>query len=141
VALVTSEWTVWLCATAPRVASAGPSIAGWVFQVTVPSFHAQSVIAWRRPPVTLWALVTFATCSRTWALVTWRAPTPLTLTRRRVRCTPVVPGFAATPLSTARRGLAPKVGVGRAGWAEGSGGAAATGGLGGENGGGPPAHT
>src|SRR3989454_108699 len=49
-ALVTSKSTVCPCATAPRVASAGPSIAGWVFQVTVPSFHAQSVIGWRRPP-------------------------------------------------------------------------------------------
>src|SRR5438445_44583 len=74
-ALVTSKSTVCPCATAPRVASAGPSIAGRVFQVTVPSFHPQSVIAWRRPPVTLWALVTFATCSRRWAPVTWRAPT------------------------------------------------------------------
>jgi len=43
-------------------------------------------------------------------------PTPLTLTRRKVRCTPVVPGFAATPLSTASWVLVPKLVVGRSDW-------------------------
>ena len=75
---VTSKSTVWPCATAPSTASTGPSIAGCVLQVTVRSSQLQPVIAWRTPPVTLWAFVTFATWSRTWALVTWRTPTPLT---------------------------------------------------------------
>src|SRR3989442_1318617 len=89
---LTSKSTVWPCATAPRIASTGPSIAGWVFQVTVRSSQLQLLIAWRAPPVTLCALVTFATCNRRWAEETRRGPTPLTLTRRKVRCTPVVPG-------------------------------------------------
>src|SRR2546428_1431961 len=137
---VTSKSTIWPCATAPRVARAGPSIVGFVLQVIVRSSQLQPVIAWRVPPVTLWALVTFATCSRRWAPVTWRGPTPLTLTRRKVRCTPVVPGFAATPLSTARRGFVPKVVVGRSDWTEASAVTAAGGGVGGQNGGGRPAR-
>src|SRR5207249_3060368 len=64
---VTSKSTVWPCATAPSTASTGPSIAGCVFQVTVRSSQLQPVIAWRTPPVTLWALVTVATCSWRWA--------------------------------------------------------------------------
>src|SRR2546428_14163243 len=106
---VTSKSATCPCATAPRLASAGPSIAGWVFQVTVPSFHPQFVIAWMRPPVTLWALVTFATWSRRWAPVTWRGPTPLTLTRGGGRWTPGGPGFAGRPVSRAGRGLGPEI--------------------------------
>ena len=67
---LTSKSTVWPCATAPTVASTGPSIAGCVFQVTVRSFQLQSEIEWSKPPVTLWALATLATCSRTRALIT-----------------------------------------------------------------------
>src|SRR5438552_7257869 len=102
----------------------------------VSSFHPQSVSGWRRPPLTLWAFVTFATCSRRWAPVTWRGPTPLTLTRRKVRCTPVVPGLAATPLSTARRVLVPTLVVGRSDWTQVSAVTAASGVLVGQNGGG-----
>ena len=68
--LLTSKSTVCPWATAPMVASAGPSIRGWVFQLTVFSFQPQSAIGWRRPPVTLWAFVTLATVSRRWAPVT-----------------------------------------------------------------------
>jgi hypothetical protein len=42
--------------TAPAVASIVPSSAGWVFHVTVLSFHAQPDIAWIRPPESLPAL-------------------------------------------------------------------------------------
>src|SRR6059058_1714272 len=56
--LLTSKSTVCPWATAPMVASTGPSISGWVLQVTVRSFHPQSEIGWRRPPATLCALVT-----------------------------------------------------------------------------------
>src|SRR2546428_10896698 len=113
-AAVTSKSATCPMATAPSVASAGPSIAGCVFHVIVVSLQLQLVMGWTLPPVTLFALVAFATCSFRWAEETGRAPTPLTLTRRKMRCTPVVPGFAATPLSTARRVLVPKLVVGRA---------------------------
>src|SRR5947207_16011876 len=89
-------------ATAPSVASGGPSIAGCAFHVIVVSLQLQLVIRWMLPPVTLLAFVALATWSFRWAAATGRAPTPLTLTRRNVRCTPVVPGLVATPLSTAR---------------------------------------
>src|SRR5437870_2824233 len=91
-AAVTSKSTVCPCATAPRVASAGPSIAGCVFQVTVRSSQLHPVIAWRVPPATLCALVTLATCNWRCAEETRRGPTPLTLTRRKTRCTPAPPG-------------------------------------------------
>src|SRR2546425_10066465 len=91
-AAVTSKSATCPMATAPSVASAGPSIAGCVFHVIVVSLQLQLVMAWMLPPVTLPELVTFATWSRRWAEETGRAPTPLTLTRRKVRCTPVVPG-------------------------------------------------
>ena len=77
-------------------------MAGCVCQVMVRSFHPQSVIGWMRPPETLWALVTFATCSRTRAPVTWRVPTPLTRTRKKARCT-------VGPASAAARVLVPKL--------------------------------
>src|SRR5436853_3694701 len=101
-------------ATAPSVARAGPSIAGCVFHVIAVSLQLQLVMAWMLPPVTLFALVAVDTWSFRWAEETGRVPTPLTLTRRKVRCTPVVPGLAATPLSMERRGLVPKLVVGRA---------------------------
>src|SRR5206468_1758244 len=44
-AAVTSKSTVCPCATAPSVASAGPSIAGRVVQVMVRSFQPHPVIA------------------------------------------------------------------------------------------------
>src|SRR5947209_89940 len=91
-ALVTSKSTTWPRATAPTVASTGPSIAGCVFAVTVRSSHAQPVIAWMRPPATLWEFGTFDTCSRRRADVTWRAPTPLTRTRKNACLT----GLAST---------------------------------------------
>src|SRR5438093_623473 len=89
---VTSKSTTWPRATAPAVASTGPSIAGCVFAVRVCSSHAQPVIAWRRPPATLWEFSRFDTCSRSVAEVTWRAPTPLTRTRKRACLT----GLAST---------------------------------------------
>src|SRR5213080_448913 len=98
-ALVTSKSTTWPRATAPTVASTGPSIAGCVFAVTVRSSHAQPVIAWMRPPATLWEFGTFETCSRRRADVTWRAPTPLTRTRKNA----CLAGLA----STSRRALVP----------------------------------
>src|SRR5437016_291886 len=81
-ALVTSKSTTWPRATAPTVESTGPSIAGCVLAVTVLSSHAQLVTEWMRPPATLWECDTFDTCSRRRADVTWRAPTPLTRTRK-----------------------------------------------------------
>src|SRR5437870_11103276 len=68
------------------------------------------------PPVTLPELVTFATWSFRCAPVTRRAPTPLTLTRRRARCTPPVP--VATPASTDSSALVPKLAVGRLFWTD-----------------------
>src|SRR5438128_1095998 len=91
-ALVTSKSTTWPRATAPTVESTGPSIAGCVFAVMVRSSHAQPVIAWMRPPATLWEFSTFDTCSRRVADVTWRAPTPLTRTRKKACLT----GLAST---------------------------------------------
>src|SRR3989442_15323379 len=116
-AAVTSKSGTCPMATAPSVASAGPSIAGCVFHVIAVSLQLQLVMAWMLPPVTLFALVAVDTWSFRWAEVTGRAPTPLTLTRRKVRCTPVVPGFVAMPLSTARRGLDRK----RVVWGKGGG--------------------
>src|SRR5437879_2295303 len=81
-ALVTSKSTTWPRATAPTVESTGPSIAGCVLALTVLSSHAQLVTEWMRPPATLWECDTFDTCSRRRADVTWRAPTPLTRTRK-----------------------------------------------------------
>src|SRR5712691_7640426 len=115
-AAVTSKSATCPMATAPSVANAGPSIAGCVFHVIVVSLQLQLVMAWMLPPATLLALVAFATWSLRWAEDTALAPTPLTLTRRKVRCTPVVPGLAATPLSTRRVGLVPKLVVGRSDW-------------------------
>src|SRR5437867_13113438 len=91
-AVVTSKSTTWPRATAPTVESTGPSIAGCVFAVTVRSSHAQPVIEWMRPPATLWEFGTFDTCSRRRADVTWRAPTPLTRTRKNACLT----GLAST---------------------------------------------
>src|SRR5438067_9796469 len=101
-------------ATGPSVTRAGPSMAGAVFHVIAVSLQLQFEMVWMVPPVTLFAFVAVETCSCRWAAVTCCAPTPLTLTRRKVCCTPVVPGFEATPLSTERRGLVPKLVVGRA---------------------------
>jgi len=91
-------------------------MAGCVFHVIVSSFQLQFVMAWMLPPVTLPEFVTLATWSFRWAPVTCLAPTPLTLTRRKVCCTPVVPGLEATPLSTKICGLVPKFVVGRSDW-------------------------
>src|SRR5881628_101780 len=91
-ALVTSKSTTWPRATAPAPESTGPSITGRVFQVTVRSSQAQFVIAWMRPPATLWEFSTVDTCIRRRADVTCRAPTPLTRTRRSVCFT----GLAST---------------------------------------------
>src|SRR5436305_13644190 len=52
-----------------------------------------------RPPATLWEFGTFDTCSRRRADVTWRAPTPLTRTRKNA----CLAGLA----STSRRALVP----------------------------------
>src|SRR5213080_5019912 len=98
-ALVTSKSTTWPSATAPTVESTGPSIAGCVLAVTVLSSHAQLVTEWMRPPATLWECDTFDTCSRRRADVTWRAPTPLTRTRKNT-C------FTGLP-STSSRALGP----------------------------------
>src|SRR5437763_16322876 len=105
-AALTSKSTTWPRATAPTVESTGPSIAGCVFAVTVRSSHAQPVIEWMRPPATLWEFGTFDTCSRRRADVTWRAPTPLTRTRKNA----CLAGLA----STSRRARVPLffVGVG-----------------------------
>src|SRR5438132_2243034 len=96
---VTSKSTTWPRATAPAVESTGPSIAGCVLAVTVCSSHAQLVIEWMRPPVTLWEFGRFDTCSRRRADVTWRAPTPLTRTRKNA-CLTGLP-------STSSRALGP----------------------------------
>ena len=96
---VTSKSTTWPRPTAPAVASTGPSIAGCVFAVRVCSSHAQLVIEWMRPPVTLWEFGRFDTCSRRRADVTWRAPTPLTRTRKNA-CLTGLP-------STSSRALGP----------------------------------
>src|SRR5438552_10953513 len=98
-ALVTSKSTTWPRATAPTVESTGPSIAGCVLAVTVLSSHAQLVTEWMRPPATLWECDTFDTCSRRRADVTWRAPTPLTRTRKNA-CLTGLP-------STSSRALGP----------------------------------
>src|SRR5947199_1109771 len=98
-ALVTSKSTTWPSATAPTVKSTGPSIAGCVLAVTVLSSHAQLVTEWMRPPATLWECDTFDTCSRRRADVTWRAPTPLTRTRKNA-CLTGLP-------STSSRALGP----------------------------------
>src|SRR6266550_3198811 len=50
-------------ARASSVASAGPSMAGCVFHVIVVSLQLQLVMRWMLPPVTLLALVAFATWS------------------------------------------------------------------------------
>src|SRR6184192_3974318 len=105
-AAVTSKSTSWPWATAPRVARAGPSITGRVFQLTVRSSHLQFVIGWMLPPETLWAFVTFATCSRRRAEEILRAPTPLTATRTKVR-------VAAGPASAESSALVPKLMAGR----------------------------
>src|SRR2546422_9468408 len=99
-ALVTSKSTTWPRATGPAVESAGPSIAGDVFEVTVRPSHAQSVIEWMRPPVALREFSTSDTCSRRRADVTWRAPTPLTRTRKNACLTglPATSSRALGPL-------------------------------------------
>src|SRR5437870_12148829 len=96
---VTSKSTTWPRATAPAVESTGPSIAGCVLAVTACSSHAQLVIEWMRPPVTLWEFGRLDTCSRRRADVTWRAPTPLTRTPKNACLT----GLA----STSSRALVP----------------------------------
>src|SRR2546429_8254998 len=103
---VTAKSATWPRATAPAVESTGPSIAGCVLAVTVCSSHAQLVIEWMRPPVTLWEFGRFDTCSRRRADVTWRAPTPLTRTRKNACLT----GLA----STSSRVLVPLFFPGRA---------------------------
>src|SRR5207249_11802752 len=113
-AAVTSKSTSWPWATAPRVARAGPSITGRVFQLTVRSSHLQFVIGWMLPPETLWAFVTFATCSRRRAEEILRAPTPLTATRTKVR-------VAAGAATAATGALAPMLGAGGSETTEGSG--------------------
>src|SRR5947208_5203109 len=130
---LTSKSTVRPCATAPAVASAGPSIAGCVFQVMVRSFQPQSVIGWMRPPETLWALVTFATCNRKWAPVTCRVPTPATRTRRNVRC-------LAGPASALSSLLVPKFVVALSDVTEVSASTTAAGAPVGQTSGGPPTH-
>src|SRR5437870_10220741 len=103
-------------ATGPSVTRAGPSMAGAVFHVIVVSLQLQFEMAWMVPPATLFAFVALDTCSVRCAPVTCWVPTPLTLTLRKVCCTPVVPGFEATPLSTKRRVLVPKLVVGGPDW-------------------------
>ena len=80
------------------------------------AFVAQLVMAWMLPPVTLPELVTLATWSWRCAALTCWMPTPLTVTRRKVCCTPVVPGFVAVPLSTKIWGFVPKLVVARSDW-------------------------
>src|SRR3989442_8208303 len=110
-ALVTSKSTTWPRATGPAVESAGPSIAGDVFEVTVRPSHAQSVIEWMRPPVALREFSTSDTCSRRRADVTWRAPTPLTRTRKNACLTglPSTSSQALVPLFLAGAALFTKV--------------------------------
>ena len=94
---VTSNSTGCPSKTAPGEASAGPSIAGRVLNVTVPSFHAQLLIRWMLPPETLCEFVTVETCMRRLAAVTTRAPTPLTRTRSSV-CLTGLPSTSSTLL-------------------------------------------
>ena len=89
---------------------------GCVFHVTAVSPQLQLVMAWMLPPATLPELVMLATWSFRCAPVTCLMPTPLTLTRRKLRCTPVVPGFVAVPLSTKICGFVPKFVVARSDW-------------------------
>ena len=99
----------------------------------VRSFQPQSVIGWMRPPETLWALVTFATCNSRWAPVTCRVPTPATRTRRKVRCT-------AGPASALSSLLVPKLVVRLSDVTEVSASTTAAGAPVGQTSGGPPTH-
>src|SRR3989442_5555059 len=92
--------------TAPSVERTGPSIAGRVFQVTVPPSQAQLLIGWMLPPATLWEFSAVDTGMRRRADVTWWAPTPPTRMRRHV----CLLGLA----STSRRVVAPKFRAGAA---------------------------
>src|SRR3989442_12739947 len=104
-AAVTSKSGTCPMATAPSVASAGPSIAGCVFHVIALSLQLQLVMAWMLPPVTLFALVAVDTWSFRRAEGTRRAPTPLTLTRWKGRSTPVVPGLPGNRFGPQGRAL------------------------------------
>src|SRR5438128_11184267 len=112
---VTSNSTVCPSATMPSFASTDLSMAGCVFQVTVPSFQVQSLTTWMRPPRALRAFLTLATWSWRRAEVTRRAPTPLMPTRMKVRCTPPF-FFFGNPASTHSSLLVPKLVVGRSSW-------------------------
>src|SRR5467141_4825927 len=82
---VMSKSTPCFKATAPTVASTGPSMGGWLFQVIVRSSHAQLLMAWIWPPESLLELVAEDTCRCSLADVTGCVPVPLTLMRRNVR--------------------------------------------------------
>src|SRR5881409_2273146 len=112
---VTSNSTVCPAATMPSFASTGLSMAGCVFQETVPSFQVQSLTTWMRPPRALRAFLTLATWSWRRTEVTRRVPTPLMPTRMKVRCTPPF-FFFGNPASTHSSWLVPKLVVGRSSW-------------------------
>src|SRR5262245_43640477 len=103
--VVMLKLTAWFSATAPSVEMTAPSMTGWLFQLVVNSGHAQLVMRWICPPLTLWALATVDTRRLRSAEVTVRAPTLLTWMRRKVR---LMPG----PASTLSRLLLPRLLVG-----------------------------
>src|SRR5438445_808526 len=119
-------------ATLPTVASTGPSMAGWLFQVIVFSPHAQSLIAWICPPEMLSDPVADDTWRCSLAEVTGCVPTPLTLRRRKV---------CLVGLFALRIELAPKLVVGLPKLTRASAVTVPTGAAGGQAGGGPPTQT
>src|SRR5713226_9509602 len=129
---VMSKSTPCFKATLPTVASTGPSMAGWLFQVIVFSPHVQLLMAWICPPEMLSEPVADATCRCSLAEVTGCVPTPLTLRRRKVR---LVGLFAL------RIELAPKLVVGLPKLTRASAVTVPTGAAGGQAGGGPPTQT
>src|SRR5437870_873894 len=130
---VMSKSTPCFKATAPAVASTGPSMAGWLFQVIVRSPHAQLLMAWICPPELLFEPLAADTCRCSLAEVTGCVPVPVTLMRRKVRFT----GLA----SATRIVLAPALLVGLAAFTKASAVTVAAGAAGGQKGGGPPTQT
>src|SRR5437870_1936058 len=130
---VMSKSTPCFKATAPAVASTGPSMAGWLFQVIVRSPHAQLLMAWICPPELLFEPLAADTCRCSLAEVTGCVPISVTLMRRKVRFT----GLA----SATRIVLAPALLVGLAAFTKASAVTVAAGAAGGQKGGGPPTQT
>src|SRR5207302_151651 len=127
---VTSKSTPCFKAHLPTVASTGPSMVGWLFQVIVFSPHEQLLMAWSCPPELLLEPVAEATCRCSLAEWTGCLPTPVTLMRRKVR----LMGLASA-VSTL---LAPEFVVGLPAFTRASALTVATGAAGGHTGGGPP---